>query len=94
MRSDRTLQKTEGELNYVIENGIRLSGMAGWRVEGREADSWKLLDFVRHLPHLTAEERMEMERLNPKCPEDRNEEQQEEEFLNQRTSRQKHTDHH
>ena len=83
MRSDTTQQKTDGELYYVIENGIRLSGMPGWHVDGHEDDSWKLVHFVRHLPSLTPEERMEMEGLNPKGPEDRNEDEQEEEFLNQ-----------
>lgn len=92
MRSDRTQQKADGELYYVIENGIRLSGMPGWHVEGHQADSWKLVDFVRHLPHLTAEERREMEKLNPKGPEARHEEQQEEEFLNKGTLPQKHRD--
>ena len=93
MRSDTTQQKTDGELYYVIENGIRLSGMPGWHVDGHEDDSWKLVHFVRHLPSLTPVERMDMEGLNPKGPEDRNEDEQEEEFLNQGTTPQKHTDH-
>jgi hypothetical protein len=48
---------------------------------GSEQDSWKLVHFIRHLPQLTPEERMEMEKNNPRGPEDREEEQQEEEFL-------------
>ena len=43
-----------------------------------EEASWKLVRFIRHLPHLTTEERKEMEKLNPKGPEDRLEEEQEE----------------
>jgi hypothetical protein len=31
-------------------------------------DDWKLVLFIRHLPQLTMEERLEMERDNPKSP--------------------------
>ena len=46
-----------------------------------EEDSWKLVHFIRHLPNLTFEEKKEMEKMNPKGPEDRKEEQEEENFL-------------
>jgi hypothetical protein len=49
---------------------------------GGETDSWKLVRFIRHLPQLTVEERMEMERYNPKGPEDLQEEKMEDEFMN------------
>jgi len=94
MRGIQTQQRTDGELFYVIENGVRLSGMPGWHVAGNEVDSWKLVHFVRHLPQLTAEERLEMERLNPKGLEERNEEHEEEEFLNGGTAPRKHEGHH
>ena len=45
-------------------------------------DSWKLVLFIRRLPQLTAEERIEMSRYNPKSPEEREEEEEEDEFLN------------
>jgi hypothetical protein len=48
---------------------------------GSQQDSWKLVRFIRHLPHLSDEERMEMERNNPKGPGDREEEQEENDFL-------------
>jgi len=41
-----------------------------------------LVLFIRHVPQLTAEERIEMSRYNPKSPEDREEEKDEDEFLN------------
>ncbi len=56
---------------------------------GGTSDSWKLVHFIRHLPHLTAAERIEMERYNPKGPDDRAEEQQENEFLNGATPQRK-----
>jgi mono/diheme cytochrome c family protein len=82
MRLDETQQKSDGELFYVIQNGIRLTGMPAWGNPGRDdEDSWKLVRFIRHLPHLSFEERKEMEKLNPKSPQDREEEEQEERFL-------------
>lgn len=82
MRADGTQKKTDGELFYIIENGIRLSGMPAWggTAHGQQ-DSWKLVRFIRHLPSLSQAEVREMESLNPKTPEDIEEEKQEEEFL-------------
>ena len=73
---------SDGELFYYIENGIRMSGMPAFGSPGTEDDSWKLVHFIRHLPVLTAEEQAEMEHLNPKSPDELNEEQDEEQFLN------------
>jgi len=47
----------------------------------RDVDSWKLVCFVRHVPQVTREEEREMRKLNPKTPEDLEEEHQEEQFL-------------
>jgi mono/diheme cytochrome c family protein len=74
----------DGELFYIIENGVRLSGMPGFGEDSEESKrgSWHLVAFVRHLPQLSAEEKLEMERLNPKSPDEWREMQQDEEFLN------------
>jgi mono/diheme cytochrome c family protein len=83
MRQPATQRMTDGELFYIIENGIRLTGMPAWGGAGDdERDSWKLVRFIRHLPLLTTEELQEMEALNPKSPEELKEEQEEKEFLN------------
>ena len=82
MREKRTQQLTDGEIFFIIENGIRLSGMPGWHAPGQEEDTWKLVRFIRHLPQISPEEIDEMENLNPKGPEEREEEKEEQEFLN------------
>ena len=84
MRQADTQSLTDGELFYVIQNGIRLSGMPSWGSgeSHDELDSWKLVRFVRHLPQLTSQEEREMETLNPKSPQELKEEQEEREFLN------------
>jgi len=85
LRLPETQNLTDGELFWIIENGVRFTGMPSFSNGGEHGgvqDSWKLVHFIRHLPHLTATERIEMERYNPKGPEDRAEEQQENDFLN------------
>jgi hypothetical protein len=68
--------------SYIIENGIRLSGMpASGGSDAGEQDSWKLVHFIRHLPSLSLDEIKEMEKLNPKSPDEQDEEKQEEQFL-------------
>jgi mono/diheme cytochrome c family protein len=94
MRLAETQQKTDGELFNSIENGIRLTGMPAWGGSGgHEEDSWKLVNFIRHLPQLTTEEKREMERLNPKGPADLKEEEEEEKFLKGETPDVPQTDH-
>jgi hypothetical protein len=57
----RTQRMTDGELFYIIENGIRLTGMPAWGgSEAGEQDSWKLVHFIRHLPAMSASEITEM----------------------------------
>ena len=83
MRKAVTQNMTDGELFFIIENGVRLTGMPAWGGTGRtDEDSWKLVRFIRHLPQLTQEEEMGMEKLNPKSPDDLKEEQEEQDFLN------------
>ena len=87
MRLSETQDKSDGELYYTIANGVRLSGMpafgpaSGNGLETGDAETWKLVLFIRRLPQITSEELQDMRNLNPKTETDRAEEQQEEEFL-------------
>ena len=83
MRLPATQQLTDGELFYIIQNGIRMTGMPAWGTGAShdEEDSWKLVHFIRHLPQITLEEKKAMEKLNPKSPDDLREEEEEERFL-------------
>jgi mono/diheme cytochrome c family protein len=73
MRTALTQSLTDGELFYIIENGVRLTGMPAWGTGSPESEqaTWKLVYFIRHLPAITAEELSEMEHLNPRGPEER-----------------------
>jgi mono/diheme cytochrome c family protein len=94
MRRPQTQNMTDGEIYYTIHNGIRLSGMPAWGETDKDDDSWKLVVFIRHLPQLTPEEEKEMERLNPKTPAERSEEEEEQRFLNQAKAPQSHEQKH
>lgn len=85
LRAPMTQNRCDGEIFWIIENGVRLTGMPGFggaTAHGDTQDTWKLVHFIRHLPALTPEERMEMEKYNPKSPGDLQEEQEEHDFLN------------
>lgn len=102
MRTEETQSLSDGELFYIIENGIRFTGMPGWgkghssgekgdKADGDKSgdatdsdsshDTWALVQFIRHLPKLTDDEKAQMNALNPKGPEEWEQEQQSREFL-------------
>jgi hypothetical protein len=54
----------------------------GEAANDNDQDSWKLVLFIRHLSSLSAEEIREMERFNPRSEAEREEQKQEEDFLN------------
>src|SRR6266496_1210046 len=77
MRLADTQTLTDGELYWIIENGVRLTGMPAWgRGGGDDADTWKLVHFIRHLGELTPEQLDEMTQLNPKTRQEFEEEKQ------------------
>jgi mono/diheme cytochrome c family protein len=83
MRLAATQQMTDGELFYVIEHGIRFTGMPGWSTgtQAGEQSSWHLVHFVRRLPHLSKAEIDEMAALNPRSPAEIREELEQQRFL-------------
>lgn len=81
MRLAATQELTDGELYYIIHNGIRLTGMPAWGEPGRDEDSWKLVCLIRRLPTLTPEEIAEIKRFNPKSMAGMEEQREIDEFL-------------
>lgn len=48
---DKDVQKYEdGQLKWIIENGIRFSGMPGWKGILEDDEMWSIVRFLRHLP--------------------------------------------
>jgi mono/diheme cytochrome c family protein len=83
MRRTETQSLSDGELFYIIRNGVRFTGMPAWGSDDPSSDeaSWNLVRFIRHLPDVTAAELHEMQELNPKSPADAAEEREERDFL-------------
>ena len=83
MRLPATQSLTDGELFYIIENGVRLTGMPAWSTGHADSDTstWHLVHFIRELPGLTDDRVEEMKRLNPRSPAEIQQEQEEEKFL-------------
>ena len=84
MRQTDTQNLTDGELYYIIHNGVRFTGMPGFGEDTsntQDLDSWKLIHFIRRLPKLTAEEVEQMKEMNPKSPADLKEEEELQRFL-------------
>ena len=83
MRLAATQNLSDAELFYIIENGVRFTGMPGWATGTKEGEtaSWHLVHFIRQLPKLTEEDIERMESLNPKSPEEVRQDIEAEKFL-------------
>ena len=53
LRSPVAQELTDGELHYIIVNGVQLTGMPALSGTGSSADAWELVHFVRSLMRLT-----------------------------------------
>ena len=83
MTASATQSLDDGALFYVVEHGIRFTGMPAFgteTMEGEEA-SWHLVSFIRHLPDLSEDEIAEMEEMNPRPPAEVRQEIEEQRFL-------------
>jgi hypothetical protein len=84
MRRSGTQSLRDGELYYIIRNGVRMTGMPGWgnpEDGDHNHETWTLVLFIRHLPQLTTDDQRAMEKLNPKSAAEREVEQEENAFL-------------
>ena len=65
LRLPATQKLTDGEIHYIIKNGIRLTGMPAWGNphEEQEENSWKLVLFIRSISQMTPQERAQQESI-------------------------------
>lgn len=83
LRAGATQSLGDGTLFYVVEHGVRFTGMPAFgtgTLEGEES-SWHLVNFIRHLPQITPEELEEMAAMNPRPPAEIRQEIEEQRFL-------------
>ncbi|MGA1981694.1 MAG: cytochrome P460 family protein [Acidobacteriaceae bacterium] len=45
---------SDAELFWIIQNGVRLTGMPSWKSSVSEDDTWKLARFIHNISHLDA----------------------------------------
>ena len=83
MWSRETQSLSDGEILFIIKNGVRLTGMPAWGHETGDDDreNWHLVSFIRHLPWVTPKEIEEMKALNPVSPMEMKESEAEKQFL-------------
>ena len=62
LRAEATQDLSDGELFYIIKNGVRFTGMPGWG--GDDQENGKLVLFIRHLREITPIEIDFMKELN------------------------------
>jgi predicted CXXCH cytochrome family protein len=64
LRLPRTQTLTDGQIHYIIKNGIRLTGMPAWGNphEEQDATSWKLVLYIRDLRQPSREEGAQSEK--------------------------------
>jgi mono/diheme cytochrome c family protein len=58
-----TQQLTDGELFYIISNGVRFTGMPAFGGEDSPESIWALVSFIRRLPKLTPEEIKQLQEM-------------------------------
>ena len=58
LRTSPSQDLTDGEIHFIIENGVQLTGMPAWSSPHAESSgtSWKLVSFIRSLRPLTQPE--------------------------------------
>src|SRR5262249_19101224 len=53
----RVQARSDGELRWIVSNGIRMTGMPAFGASRSEQEIWQLVAAVRRLPRLSPEER-------------------------------------
>jgi mono/diheme cytochrome c family protein len=56
LTADATQSMSDGELFWVVSNGIRMTGMPAFSPTHDENELWKIVNLVRHLGELTESE--------------------------------------
>ncbi len=62
---------TPAELFWIVDNGIKMTGMPAFGLSHQEADVWAIVTFIRQLPEMSAAEYRSLtdQLQGPKAPE-------------------------
>ena len=53
---ERVQRRTDGELFWIVQQGIRMTGMPASGPTHKDQEIWKIVAFLRHLPRITKDE--------------------------------------
>jgi mono/diheme cytochrome c family protein len=56
----RVQENPDGQLYWIVANGIRMTGMPAFAPTHREEEIWMIVAFLRHLPEISAAEEKEL----------------------------------
>jgi mono/diheme cytochrome c family protein len=56
----RVQRRSDGEIFWIVQNGIRMTGMPAFGSTHKDEALWRMVAFVRHLPQLTPDEEKEL----------------------------------
>ena len=70
LTSPGTQSLGDGEIFWIIRNGVRLSGMPAWSPEGEAPDvsAWEVVHFIRELPGLSLRDVEAVQAMRPRSP--------------------------
>jgi mono/diheme cytochrome c family protein len=57
LQTDDTQSLSDGQLFWIIKNGIRMTGMPAFAETHTDTEIWHIVTFVRHLPKITDAQR-------------------------------------
>jgi mono/diheme cytochrome c family protein len=63
MTNAETQELADGELYYIITNGVRFTAMPAFGDEDSSESIWALVSFIRRLPQLTPDELKQLQEL-------------------------------
>ncbi len=57
----RVQARTDGQLYWLVDEGIRMTGMPAFGPTHGENELWQIVAFLRHLPEITDEEKAQLQ---------------------------------
>ncbi len=59
---------SDAELYWIIQNGVRLTGMPAWKTTLSPTDTWKVVHFIRAIPRMSASAKAAQPVKPPEAP--------------------------
>jgi mono/diheme cytochrome c family protein len=66
LSTGKVQKRSDGELFWLVQGGIRMTGMPAFGPTHNDEEIWKIVAFVRRLPALSPEEQQELKREGAK----------------------------